>query len=41
MAIDLDEHKIFNFQLKINTVPLSIAKKAVEEALEQSNNDTE
>ena len=32
MAINLDEHKIFNWQLKIETVPLSVAKQAVEEA---------
>ena len=41
MAINLDEHKIFNYELKIMTVPLSVAKRAIEEALEQSNNDTE
>ena len=32
MAINLDEHKIFNWQLKIDTVPLSVAKQAVLEA---------
>ena len=37
MAINLDEHKIFDWQLKIETVPLSIAKRAVEEALENFN----
>ena len=32
MAINLDEHKIFNYELKIMTVPLSVAKRAVDEA---------
>ena len=32
MAINLDDHKIFDWQLKIETVPLSVAKRAVEEA---------
>ena len=41
MAINLDEHKIFDWQLKIYTIPLSVAKRAIEEALEQSNSDQE
>ena len=36
MAINLDEHKIFNWQLKIDTVPLSIAKQAVLEATKET-----
>jgi hypothetical protein len=32
MAINLDDHKIFDWQLKIETVPLSVAKRAVAEA---------
>ena len=30
--INLDEHKYFDFERKIESVPLSIAKKALEEA---------
>ena len=32
--INLDEHIIYNNDLKIETVPLSIAKQAVAQALE-------
>jgi hypothetical protein len=31
---NLDEHKYFDFERKLEAVPLSIAKKAVEEAYE-------
>lgn len=32
--INLDEHIIYNIELKIDTVPLSIAKRAIKEALD-------
>lgn len=37
MAINLDEHKFFEFQRKMNVVPYSIAVKAVEEAREEAS----
>lgn len=36
MAINLEEHKFFEFQRKMDVVPYSIAKKAVEEAYSNS-----
>ena len=36
MGINLDEHKYFDERSKLDVVPLSIAKKAVEEAEETS-----
>ena len=33
--INLDDHKIFNYELKMETVPLSIAKQAVAEVFEK------
>lgn len=38
--INLDEHKFFEYQRKMDVVPYSIAVKAVEEALESINPDT-
>jgi|AntAceMinimDraft_5_1070358.scaffolds.fasta_scaffold00317_34 hypothetical protein len=38
--INLDEHKIFNHDLKLETVPLSVAKAAVAEALESVSANT-
>ena len=32
MAINLNEHKFFDYESKLDVVPLSIALKAVEEA---------
>ena len=41
MAINLEDHKSYNEELKEYVVPLSIAKKAVEESyLEQLNSVT-
>tara|TARA_R110002153_G_scaffold192419_1_gene345671 strand:+ start:535 stop:735 length:201 start_codon:yes stop_codon:yes gene_type:complete len=36
MVINLDEHKYFDERSKLDVVPLSIAKKAVEEAKDNS-----
>jgi hypothetical protein len=36
--INLDDHKIFNNELKMDTIPLSIAKQAVEEVLNKYEN---
>ncbi len=35
--INLDEHSIYNHDFKLVTVPLSIAKQAVQEALEMNS----
>ncbi len=34
MAINLDENAFFDFESKLQVVPLSVAKQAVEEAME-------
>ena len=36
MAINLNEHKFFDYESKLEVVPLSVAIKAVEEAIEES-----
>ena len=35
--INLDEHKLFDFESKQEVVPLAIAKKAVQEAFNEAN----
>jgi len=35
--INLDEHKLFDFESKQDVVPLAIAKKAVQEAFNEAN----
>jgi hypothetical protein len=36
MAINLNEHKFFDYESKLEVVPLSVAIKAVEEAKESA-----
>lgn len=38
--IKLEEHKFFEFQRKMDVVPFSIAKRAVEEALDSIKPET-
>jgi len=38
MAINLNEHKFFDYESKLDVVPLSIALKAVAEAIEETHN---